>query len=168
MKTNRPKINVPWEPLDIIVDLISITLFILMLVYTIMYYGDLSGSIPTHFNVLGEADSFNDKIYIWLLPIIGTVTFLLLFFLNTKPHIHNHMVNITKENALKNYSFSTRVLRFTNLFIAIIFAIIHYVMVEKGRGNATNIGGWFMPIVVGISIGLPLFILVYNKKINKQ
>jgi len=166
--SNRPKINVPMEPMDIITDLISIVLFVLMFAYTAMYYGELSDTIPTHFNAAGEADSYSDKIYIWLLPIIGVFTFGLLLFLNTKPHIHNYMVNITEENALKNYRFSTRILRFTNVFIAILFSIIQYVMVEKGRGNDISLSGWFLPFVIGFSVLLPIGILIYNKKINAK
>ncbi|MDG5493119.1 DUF1648 domain-containing protein [Psychroserpens sp. SPM9] len=168
MKSERPKIKVPWEPLDIITDLISISLIVAMIAYTLLYFGELSDTIPTHFNASGEADGFNDKIYIWMLPLVGVFTFSLLFFLNTKPHIHNYMVPITEDNALKNYRFSTRVLRFTNLFVAIIFSVIQYIMVEKGRGNPIRLGGWFLPVVIGFSILLPIFIFVYNKKLNAK
>jgi len=166
MKTNRPKIDVPFEPLDIIVDLISVTLLVLMIVYTTLNYGDLADTIPTHFNGKGEADSFSDKMYVWMLPAIGIITFGLLFVLNKYPHIHNYMVNITEENALKNYRFSTRIVRFTNLFVAVIFAIIQYMMVEKGTGNNFSLGAWFTPTIIVISIVLPILIIIYQRKIN--
>lgn len=166
MKTNRPKIDVPLEPLDIIVDLISVTLIILIIVYTAINYGDLSETIPTHFNASGEADGFGDKIYVWMLPVIGIVTFVLLFVLNKFPHIHNYMVNITEENALKNYRFSTRIVRFTNVFVAVLFACIQYMMVEQGKGNDAGFGSWFTFSIIGLSLILPLFILIYQQKIN--
>ncbi|MEM5565553.1 DUF1648 domain-containing protein [Psychroserpens sp. AS72] len=167
MKTNRPKVKVPFEPLDIVVDLISVTLYILMIVYTVINYGDLADTIPTHFNGKGEADGFGDKVYVWILPIIGVFTFVLLFVLNKYPHIHNYMVNITEENALKNYRFSTRIIRFTNLFVAIIFACIQYMMVEQGKGNTTEFGSWFLYSIIGISVILPIFLFIYQRKINK-
>jgi uncharacterized membrane protein len=168
MKTNRPKIEVPFEPLDIVVDLISVTLYILMIVYTAINYGDLAATIPTHFNASGEADSFGDKIHVWLLPVIGILTFVLLFVLNKHPHIHNYSVNITEDNVVKNYRFSTRIVRFTNLFVAILFACIQYMMVEHGKGNAIGLGSWFTPTIIGISIILPIFIILYQRKINKS
>ena len=167
MKAERPRIQVPWEPIDIIVDLISISLLVLMLIYTAMHFGELTDTIPTHFNASGEADGYNSKNFIWMLPLIAIFTFGLLFYLNRLPHLHNHMVNITEENALKNYRFSTRVLRFTNVFTMIIFATVQYTMVENGRGNPMNIGGWFLPAVIGFSIMLPIVIVIYNKKLNK-
>jgi len=130
-------------------------------------YGDLADTIPTHFNGKGEADGFSDKIYVWMLSAIGFVTFVLLFVLNKYPHIHNYMVNITEDNALKNYRFSTRIVRFTNLFVAVIFAVIQYMMVEKGIGNNLSFGAWFTPTIIAISVILPIFIIIYQRKINK-
>lgn len=168
MKTNRPKLKVPIEPLDIVVDLVSATLLILMIVYTALNYGQLSETIPTHFNATGAADAFGSKNYIWLLPGIGITMFSLLFVLNKYPHMHNYMVNITEDNALKNYRFSTRIVRFTNLFMAILFVVIQYVMIEQGKGNDISLTGWFTPIIIGFSVALPIFILLYHRKINKS
>ncbi|MFT4612536.1 MAG: putative membrane protein [Glaciecola sp.] len=168
MKTNRPKIEVPFEPLDIIVDLISLTLFILMFIYTTLNYGDLAETIPTHINAAGEADGFSDKIYVWLLPAIGIITFVLLFVLNKYPQIHSYMVNITEDNALKNYRFSTRILRFTNLFVAVIFVFTQYMMIEKGKGHDIIFGSWFTAAVIGVSVILTIFTVIYQRKLNKN
>ena len=168
MKTNRPKIDVPLEPLDVIIDITSIMIYTLMIIYTVISYSDLADTIPTHFNASGEADGFGDKATIWILPVIGIVIYSSLFVLNKYPHAHNYMVNITEDNAFKNYRLSTRLVRFTNLFLAIIFAFIHYVSIEKGKGNAIELGSWFTPIIIGISIISPLFIIVYQQKINKS
>ncbi|MCF6279063.1 MAG: DUF1648 domain-containing protein, partial [Flavobacteriaceae bacterium] len=153
MKTNRPKIDLSLEPIDIIVDLISATLLILMVVYTIMVYSDLPQTIATHFNANGEADSFGDKITLWILPAIGVAIFTGVFFINKYPHIHNYKINITEDNALKNYRLSTRVVRFTNLFCQIIFAIIIFEIIQLAKGNEVNLLG--IPFLI-ITILLPL------------
>lgn len=168
MKTNRLKIDVPLEPLDLIIDLTSIMIYALMIIYTVINYSDLAETIPTHFNASGEADGFGDKTSVWILPVIGIVTYSFLFVLNKYPHAHNYMVNITEDNAFKNYRLSARLVRFTNLFLAILFALIHYVSIEKGKGNAIELGSWFTPIIIGVSIISPLFIIVYQQKINKS
>lgn len=168
MKTNRPRIAVPYGPMDIIVDLISVTLLILMIIYTILSFAELPDVIPSHFNAQGEVDGHSGKLFIWLLPSIGILTFVGLFILNKYPHIHNYMVNITEENALKNYRFSTRIVRFTNLFVIVIFAVTNYKMIEAAKGNNFSLGAWFMPAVLGLSIVLPVVILIYKNKINKS
>ena len=167
MKNGRPRIKVPFQPIDIITELISVTILILMWCYCIINYTDLPDTIATHFNGLGEPDGFSSKSNIWMLPIIATLMYVGLFILNRYPHIHNYMVNITQENALKNYRFSTRILRITNFLSVLLLAYISYVIVESAFGEQFNLGTWFVPVVVGSSIVLPIILVIYIRKMNK-
>ena len=164
MKSNRPKINVPVEPMDIILDLLSVAIISGTLVYAFISYADLPEIIPSHFNASGEVDGYSEKYMIWLVPVISAVIFIGLFIMNKYPHLHNYMVNITEENALKHYRFSTRIIRFTNLFVTLIFGVILYAMVQSAHGNSLKIGSWFIPAVLGFSVVLPIVIFVYQKK----
>jgi len=168
MKTNRPKVDVPLQSIDILLDITSATLIILMIVYVAISYAELPDVIPSHFNGKGEIDGHSEKTTLWFLPIISIAMFIGLFILNKYPHMHNYMVNITEDNALKNYRLSTRIVRVTNLFVALIFCIISYSMIEGATSKNFQLGPWFMPVIIGISILLPIGILIYNKKINKS
>ncbi len=75
MKTGRPKIKVPIEGLDIVLDLISVTLLILLITYAVISYSELPDTIPSHFNAKGEVDGYSEKSMIWSLPAISTVLF---------------------------------------------------------------------------------------------
>ena len=112
---NRPKIKVPLENLDYIIELVSITLLLVMWYFTISNYAELPDTVAMHFNAKGEPDDYGSKGMIWLLPILGTVIYFIMLVLTKYPHLHNYMVNITEKNALKNYRFSIRVLRIVNL-----------------------------------------------------
>ncbi|WP_460218122.1 DUF1648 domain-containing protein [Psychroserpens sp. MEBiC05023] len=168
MTTNRPKIKVPLQALDIILDLISITLLILMLAYVIMSYADLPETIPSHFNGKGEVDGYSDKSMLWLLPGLGIVMYIGLFILNKYPHIHNYMVNITEDNALKNYRFSTRIVRITNVFVVALFSFISYSMIQGAKHEHFELGNWFLITVISFCVLLPVGIFIYHRKINKQ
>lgn len=165
--TNRPKIKVPFEPIDIIIEVLSMTLLVLMIIYTIVEYKQLPDTIPTHFNAQGIADDFNNKSMIWGLPIFGIVMYAGLFTINRFPHIHNYMVNITEENALKNYRFSTRIVRGVNFFTVMLFVYIQYTIIASAKGKSVTLGSWFLPVVLGLSLLLPILILIYQNKINK-
>ena len=168
MKTNRPIINVPIEPIDVIIDLVSVTFLLIILGYTFYVYPGLPDTIPVHFNGSGEVDGYGSKITIWLLPVISIVMFVGLFILNKYPHMHNYMVNITEENALKNYRFSTRVLRIVNLLCVFLFAFIQYKMVLDAQGITSGLGDLFLPIIIGSSILLPIILFYYQNKLNKE
>lgn len=167
MKTGRPKIKVPLEGLDIVLDILSATILVLLIAYTIISYSELPDTIPSHFNIKGEVDGYSNKSMLWLLPAFAIVLFFGLYIMNRFPHLHNYMVNITEENALKNYRFSTRIVRFANLFVMFIFGVIAFSIVETSKGNTSNIEIWFLPLVIGISIALPIIIFIYQKNINK-
>ena len=68
MSNDRPRIKVPLETLDIIIELINVTLLILLIVYTIMNYLELPETIATHFNAKGEADGYGNRLTICFLP----------------------------------------------------------------------------------------------------
>lgn len=167
MKTNRPKIKVPLEGLDIIVDIMSATLLILLIAYTFVSYSELPDTIPSHFNAKGDIDDYSEKSILWLLPILGVVLFFGMYIINKYPHLHNYMVNITEENAIKNYRLSTRIVRFTNLFIMLLFGIITYSIVESAHGNISKLYSWLLPVIIGFSIVFPITFLIYQKRINK-
>lgn len=168
MSNSRPHIKVPYETIDIIIEFISITLLILMWLYCVINYIYLPDTIATHFDGVGKPDGYGSKLTIWIIPIISTAIYLGLLILNKYPHMHNYMVNINPENVLKNYRFSTRTLRVTNLLCALLMAYITYMIVESALGKQFNLGAWFVPIVVSSSIVLPIVLIVCIKKLNKE
>ncbi|MGV6830604.1 MAG: DUF1648 domain-containing protein [bacterium] len=168
MTSNRPKIKVEKESHDVIVDIIVILILIAIWVYPAMNYLNMPDTIPIHFNAKGEADNWGAKNFIWMLPIITTLTVGLIMFLNQYPHLHNYMVNITEENAYKNYQLSTRVLRYANLYVVLLMIVVTFEIVQKALGNDLNIVG--IPFLI-FTILVPLvgivFVFIYQQKINK-
>ncbi len=167
MNTKRPRIKVPFETVDVIIEGVSITLLILMWCYCIINYMELPETIPTHFNAAGEPDAYGSKHTIWIIPLIATVLYIGMFIINKYPHIHNYMVNITEDNALKNYRFSTRTLRIVNFLCVLLMTYITYMIIESAFGKQFNLGTWFVPVVIGVSVVLPIILFVYMKKLNK-
>lgn len=167
MDNKRPRIKVPFETVDVIIEFISITLLILMWVYCIVNYMELPDTIATHFNGAGEPDGYGSRQTVWIIPIIATVMYIGFFILNKYPHMHNYMVNITEENALKNYKFSTRIVRVVNFLCVLLMTYITYMIVESAFGKQFNLGTWFVPLVIGVSIILPIIMFVYMRKMNK-
>jgi len=168
MYTNRPRLKVPLMPIDLILIALTITGIIYMFVSTYIYYPHLAETIPTHFNAKGEVDAYGKTINIWIIPFLALLISALLFILNRFPHFHNYMLNITEENALKNYRFSTRVVRYINFFVMLLLLYIQYVMLQAGMGKETSIGSWLLPIVISSSILLPIVLIIQLMRINKK
>ena len=75
MNNNKPKTKIPFQTIDFVIELVSITLLLLMWLHAIIEYNSLPDTIATHFNGSGKADDYGSKLMIWLMPIIATVMY---------------------------------------------------------------------------------------------
>lgn len=166
MKNERPRIQIPFKTLDIVIELASIAILILMWLHLIIEYPSLPETIASHFNGSGKADGYSNKLFVWFLPALATIIYAGLLLVNRYPHLHNYMVNITEENAFKYYTFSTRVLRIVNFLCTLMFGYISYKIIEGAKNNASSLGMSFMIIIIGVSLALPVFIYAYQKKLK--
>lgn len=158
---NRPKITIEKTEFDRLLDWINIILLIVYLTYVYMHYQHLPEIIPTHFGPDGVADNFGTKNSIWILPIIALVMTIGMRILYNYPHQFNYVVKITEENAPRQYQFGIWVLRITTLFVLLLFFYISYATIRTALHNDENaLGGWFLPIVLIVSIIFPLYILI--------
>lgn len=168
MFEKRPKIIVPQNSIDLWIDRFSFLLFFIIWLSVFVYYPDLPDEIPTHFNGRGQADAFGSKQSIWILMGVFSSIFIGIYILNKYPHLHNYTVKITEENALKNYRFSTRVLRVVNFLNLLLLAYILKTMMTPNEKQSTAFGGWFLPTTMIGSLVLIIYIFVKANKINSK
>jgi uncharacterized membrane protein len=164
--SNRPKIKLNLTTTDKLIELAGWLGLIAIWILTVSNYEALPETIPIHYNAAGEADAFGDKWTILTLPVIALILFVGMTILNRYPHIFNYPITITQENALKNYTLATRLIRFLKLVIVIVFGLIVIKTIQTANGNANGLGTWFLPV----SIGLFLIPMVYyvTKTIKKN
>ena len=125
----------------------------------IINYTKLPEIIPTHYNGMGEPDGFGEKSDILILPIIATIMFIGLTKLNEYPHIFNYPTKITKENAVKQYTNATRMIRILKLVIVFIFGLIAFQTIRFANGQTDGLGKWFLPMTMGL-IFIPLIYFI--------
>ena len=120
----RPKIQLILSPLDRIIENMGWSLLIFLWGFTFYAYFILPEIIPTHFNIKNQVDAVGTKTFIFVFPVLGTVVFFGLTFINQYPHIFNYLRPITAQNAEQQYRNATGLVRFLKLFIVFIFSII--------------------------------------------
>lgn len=167
MHTNKPKIKAPLESIDVILEFVTLTILVCLWCYVVISYTSLPEIIPTHFNGKGAVDGTGGKASIWLLLAITTVISVGIHILTKYPHVHNHMVEITEENAAHNYKMSCRLLRIVNLLTLLLMAYITFAVVRSALGENALIGETFTYIMIVFSVVMPIVLvlcLVKNKK----
>ena len=78
------------------------------------------------------------------------------------------MVNITEDNAVKHYKFSTRILRVVNFLCILMFGYINFKLIEGAMHGQSDLGNSFLITVIAISVMLPVVIFFYQKRINSK
>jgi len=160
----RPRIKLQLNQTDKVLEIIGwISVFGIWALPLINYF-DLPEIIPIHFNGAGKADRFGNKTHIFVLPIISTLLFIGLTILNKRPHVFNYPGQITKENAVHQYTYATRMMRFLKVVIVLLFGLIVFKTIQNVNGHADGLGTWFLPFTIGVFIILTLYFLMMSMK----
>lgn len=159
MEEERPKITLIPTTGDKLVELFGWLILLTLWVLTITHYSTLPDTIPTHFNGAGEADGFGRKASIIGLPLIASLLFIGITVLNRYPHIFNYPTAITQDNALRQYTLATRMLRYLKLVLALVFGGIEFMTIQNTTGKAAGLGVWFLPLTL-VLIFIPLIYFV--------
>jgi len=146
----RSRIKIELTSLDKMVESIGWLALIFLWVLTILNYSKMPETVPIHFNAAGEANGYGNKASIFILPVTGLVLFIGMTILNRFPHIFNYPVNITKENAERQYLNATRTIRYLKSIIVFTFLIIEYQTIQTVSGKSDGLGVWFFPVTMGL------------------
>ncbi len=167
MYANRPKIKIPLENIDLILELATLAILIILWSYVVMSYVSLPEIVPTHFNANREVNGTGGKGSVWFLMAITTILTAGMYILTKYPNIHNYLVEITQENAAYLYKKSARLLRFVNLFTLLLMSYVTYSVVATAMGKQIILGTAFTYIIIGFSVVMPIVLIIYLSK-SKQ
>ncbi|MGI4021861.1 MAG: DUF1648 domain-containing protein [Janthinobacterium lividum] len=143
---NRPKLKLALTPADQLVEVLGWVTLLFLWGLVFYNYNNLPQIIPTHFNASGKANGFGNKSTLFLHSIIGTFLFVGLTALNKYPHIFNYPTAITAENALKQYTNATRMMRYIKLVVLLIFSAIVWMTTSVANGKSGGLSHWFLPV----------------------
>ncbi len=157
----RPIIEIRLTQIDKIIEVFGYVTLISLWIMTIVSFNSLPESIPIDYNALGEVDNYSRKTFIFMLPIIGTFLFAFLTVLNNNPKNFNYSIKITEENAKKQYTNSTKMMRFFKFIVVLILLMIDFQTIQTAKGKSEGLGIWFLPLIIGL-IFIPLGYFVYK------
>ena len=151
----RPIIKLELSITDKIFEVLGWVAVLMTWVLIITNYFKLPDIIPMHYNYAGQADGFGNKETILILPIVATILFIGMTMLNKYPHLFNYPKEITENNALKQYTIATRLIRCLKFAIVLIFGFIVFVSIRDASGLSSGLSALFLPLTIGL-ITVPL------------
>jgi uncharacterized membrane protein len=155
----RPKIKLALTLADKLFEIVGWLLLLFIWGLTITNYASLPKTIPTHYNAAGQADGFGGKAFILTLPLLATILFIGLTLLNKFPQVFNYPTPVTQDNAFKQYTNATQLIRYLKLVIVVIFGLITFKTIQHANGASKGLGLSFLPLTLGL-IFIPLMVFV--------
>ena len=159
----RPKINPPLTTLEIMLEGLAAVFVVWMIASLIKDYPSLPQEVPTHFNAAGQPDAWGGKSTILILPLVTIVFYVGLTVLNRFPYIFNYPVEITAENAERQYRLAKTLVTMLKTVITGAFLFIHIRTMDVAQAKATGLGlsfiflilgGTFIPIIIYMILAL--------------
>jgi uncharacterized membrane protein len=161
---NRPRVKVVPSRADKVMEFFSWFLLILLWLIPILSYSNLPETIPAHYSVTGDVDKWGTRMSIYVLPIVGTVLFILLTVVNRYPHIFTFPIKITHENAPRQYKVATELMRCMKSALLVVFILVVVFTIRTARGETAGLGFWFIPITLVLLFILTVIFVVRMHK----
>lgn len=165
-KTIRPRIKISRTAADWAIDFIAFAFLVALVAIPAINYNSLPDSIPTHFNAAGQPDDWGGRGTLWLLPATGLFFFILMTIVEQFPQIYNYPVEITEENAERQYRNAVRLIRVLKTVILMIFSFLSFKTIQTATGSASGLGKAFLPVFLLMTFGIILIYIV--KSLNSR
>ncbi len=161
----RPIVNIELSPLEKLLSAICWAGSFLSLFWMIRFYSSWPEIVPIHFNASGKADGYGPKATLFILPVVMIGLTTLLQWLSRKPYLYNYPIEITPENAIREYSLASKMIRILN---AIIITCLTTVIVTTHGSEGVDPHGpglWFLPVLlVGVFGTIIGYLIVRSRK----
>jgi uncharacterized membrane protein len=152
-------VEIKKEPFDYFLENGALIVLIATWGFTVYHFNKLPDIIATHFDFNGNPDGFGSKFTIWLLPIIITLVYILIYVLNRYPHKFNYLTKITEQNASKQYKMAARMMRVILFNITLLFAFITFKEINGAYTKSSSLEWWFIPLLL-LSTIIPTFYMI--------
>ena len=157
---NRYHVNLR-KTLNIVALLAVAIAFITIL----MNWSTLPNQVPSHYNTLGEVDSWSNKWFIFFVPTIGLALWFFLHALEKRPQ-HLNMPGVGKDPTpaqLGNVQLFSNVIKNE---ILIIFSLFSLRDVLVSKGNDINLGIWEIVLFFGIFLITVTYFIIRSSRLK--
>lgn len=152
--------------INVIIDVISAILVVIMAVGTFFIWKEAPDIVPTHFNFKGQVDNYGSKNIVFLLLVIAVICYVGMTVVSKYPKIYNYCIEITPENKEKQYLIAQTCIKLLNLEMVTIFLYIQLkigTMMISGNESLSIVIVPITLIVLTATIGIYVWQSIKNK-----
>ncbi len=160
---HEKKERVPSTWFHKLIEIITLFILIIMIIYPFVMWNTLPSKIPAHYNALGEIDRWGTRSELFVLPIGGVFLYGLMSLVSLFPSAWNIPVTVTKENRKRVYQTAKSLLVLMKLEVIVIFGYLEYHSTQM-----KNLSGSFLGIVLVVVFGTVLYYIARMYRVAKR
>lgn len=153
---------------DKVLEMIGAVGLILLLLITVINYGNLPETIPIHFNLGGEPDRYGSRATILILPAAGVLLYTILLLLPRKPGLLNFPVPVTPQNRTRMFQLASQMLRLLRVSVVILFLIILTSTIQIANGQSERLSMRLVPYYLLLLIPVLGFYLYKMIQLHRE
>lgn len=157
----RPKIKIKMTKFDIAAEVLALIIVLGNIIFLLIAWNSLPDRIPAHTDFAGNVNKYGGKGTLVLLPVLTLVMYLGLTVLSRFPQYFNYAVQITEENAERQYRLGVQIMLVLKFIIIFTFSFIQYKFIDLAFNHKNSIGIWFFPVFIVI-VFVPLGIHIWK------
>lgn len=141
--------------LDKRLEIAALSMFAILLGFSIYLYFNLPETIATHFNAVGNADAYGPKSTVFILPGIYLFLQLLMSTISQSTDLFNVPVKLTAENKERQLQLGRRFILVLRIVVGFIFLSIEFAAYGLGDKTDNDLSIWLLPLIV-LLLAIPI------------
>lgn len=142
----NPPLKVQPSAVDYGIGIAALLITTTSLVLPLIYSNEVPGKVPTHYNLSGQPDAWNEHGSLWLFPVIGLILFIGFTVLNSLPFIYRYPVKVTDANAHELYRLGARTVRILKLLTALMLFFLTCDTIKAGSNQSAGSSGYYLAL----------------------
>jgi uncharacterized membrane protein len=153
----------PLNTLDICLEIVGLLSLAAVCVIPIIFFSEMPAQIPIHYDWGGTPESYGPKIRIMVIPLIGVLTYAILYFFRKYSGRLNLPVPVTEANREQMLNLNFQMMRWIRLTVALLFLFIVSSTVQVALGKSqradTHIMIYFLLAITAI-MGIHMYRMI--------
>ncbi len=155
-----PRLPVRWLPAgrwEWLLEAVTLGVVLFWFYYLTVYWEALPDRVPSGFDWKGAPRGSAPKSFLWVLPAVSLVVYVVMTVASRFPHRGNFPVQVTEMNAPRLYAMARWMLNVIKLQVTATMGYIQWKMVQTGLENAAGLNPWVMGLLLVAVMGTAVY-----------
>ena len=156
----RPRLPARWLPegrWEWLLEVAALGVVLFWFYYLTAHWDAFPERVPSGFDWKGAPRGSASKPFLWVLPALSLVVYVVMTVASRFPHRGNFPVQVTASNAPRLYAMARWLLNVTKLQVIAMTGYIEWKMIQTARENTAGLNQWVCVVLVVALMGTALY-----------